>query len=39
MQLENVPMVNNWCDGRMMEVRSGIRKTPFFRTINPEKND
>jgi hypothetical protein len=21
----------------MMEVRSGIRKTPFFRTINPEK--
>jgi hypothetical protein len=21
----------------MMEVRSGIRKTPFFGTINPEK--
>jgi hypothetical protein len=22
---------------QMMEVRFGIRKTPFFRTINPEK--
>jgi hypothetical protein len=22
---------------QMMEVRSKIRKTPFFRTINPEK--
>jgi hypothetical protein len=22
---------------QMMEVRSGIRKTPFFGTINPEK--
>jgi hypothetical protein len=22
---------------QMMEVRSGIQKTPFFRTINPEK--
>jgi hypothetical protein len=21
----------------MMEVRSGIRKTPFFGTVNPEK--
>jgi hypothetical protein len=21
----------------MMEIRSGIRKTPFFRTIYPEK--
>jgi hypothetical protein len=22
---------------KMMEFRSGIRKTPFFGTINPEK--